>query len=215
MISHKRLIEVSLAWPLSVPSGPREVHPLRPHLHPAHLVGTKAAGRHARRHPGFAASCARHRQGAEKAGGSHRDHCRLGPSQGRQLPKGAGGRRHRAGHLCLWPLQQNLSPGWLRGGRRCPAGPRPGHGFQVRPQPHPQWRSSRVGGVDPWTRYYILLRWAYSREKIAFDDVMRLAMTLGADVSALTKRCGLLQQPGETFQERPRCELARPLVAHR
>jgi hypothetical protein len=44
---------------------------------------------------------------------------------------------------------------------------------------------------------------------------MRLAMTLGADVSALTKRCGLLQQPGETFQERPRCELARPLVAHR
>lgn len=45
--------------------------------------------------------------------------------------------------------------------------------------------AARVGGVDAWTRYYILHRWAYGRGKVPFDDAMRLAMALGADVSAL------------------------------
>jgi adenine-specific DNA methylase len=58
--------------------------------------------------------------------------------------------------------------------------------------------SGRVGGVDAWTRYYILHRWAYGRNKIPFDDAMRLAMAIGADVSALMERRGLLKQSGET-----------------
>jgi putative DNA methylase len=56
----------------------------------------------------------------------------------------------------------------------------------------------RVGGVDAPTRYYILHRWAYGQTKIPFDDAMRLAMALGADVSALMERRGILKQSGET-----------------
>jgi adenine-specific DNA methylase len=58
--------------------------------------------------------------------------------------------------------------------------------------------AARVGGVDAPTRYYILHRWAYGRGKIPFDDAMRLAMALGADVSALMERRGILKQSGET-----------------
>jgi hypothetical protein len=60
--------------------------------------------------------------------------------------------------------------------------------------------AAHVGLVDAWTRYYILHRWAYGRNKIAFDDAMRLAMALGADVSALMERRGLLKQSGETVR---------------
>ena len=59
---------------------------------------------------------------------------------------------------------------------------------------------TQVGGVDAPTRYYILHRWAYGRGKIPFDDAMRLAMALGADVSALMGRRGLLKQSGETVR---------------
>jgi adenine-specific DNA methylase len=58
--------------------------------------------------------------------------------------------------------------------------------------------AARVGGVDAATRYYILHRWAYGNESVPFDDAMRLAMALGADVSVLMERRGLLQQSGET-----------------
>ncbi len=58
--------------------------------------------------------------------------------------------------------------------------------------------AAKVGSVDAATRYYILHRWAYASEKIAFDDAMRLAMALGADVSALMERRGILKQSGET-----------------
>jgi len=58
--------------------------------------------------------------------------------------------------------------------------------------------AAQVGGVDAPTRYYILHRWAYGRGKIPFDDAMRLAMALGADVSALMERRGILKQSGET-----------------
>ncbi len=54
----------------------------------------------------------------------------------------------------------------------------------------------RVGQVDASTRYYILHRWAYGSEKIPFDDGMRLAMALGADVSALMDARGILKQSG-------------------
>ena len=43
---------------------------------------------------------------------------------------------------------------------------------------------------------YILHRWAYGRE-IPFDDAMRLSMALGADVSTLMERRGILKQSGE------------------
>jgi putative DNA methylase len=60
--------------------------------------------------------------------------------------------------------------------------------------------AAQVGGVDAPTRYYILHRWAYGRGKIPFDDAMRLAMALGADVSALMERRGILKQSGETVR---------------
>jgi len=60
--------------------------------------------------------------------------------------------------------------------------------------------AASVGGVDAPTRYYILHRWAYGRSKIPFDDAMRLAMALGADVSALMERRGVLKQSGETVR---------------
>jgi putative DNA methylase len=58
--------------------------------------------------------------------------------------------------------------------------------------------AARMGGVDAPTRYYILHRWAYGSAAIPFDDAMRLAMALGADVSALMERRGILKQSGET-----------------
>ena len=58
--------------------------------------------------------------------------------------------------------------------------------------------AARVGLVDAATRYYILHRWAYAGEKIPFDDAMRLAMALGADVSLLMERRGILKQSGES-----------------
>jgi len=60
--------------------------------------------------------------------------------------------------------------------------------------------TAQVGGVDAPTRYYILHRWAYGRGKTPFDDAMRLAMALGADVSALMDRRGILKQSGETVR---------------
>jgi hypothetical protein len=54
--------------------------------------------------------------------------------------------------------------------------------------------------VDAATRYYILHRWAYGDGATPFDDAMRLAMALGADVSALMDRRRLLKQSGETVQ---------------
>ncbi len=56
--------------------------------------------------------------------------------------------------------------------------------------------AARVGQVDAPTRYYILHRWAYGSEKIPFDDAMRLAMALGADVTALMDARGILKQSG-------------------
>jgi adenine-specific DNA methylase len=56
--------------------------------------------------------------------------------------------------------------------------------------------TARVGGVDAYTRYYILHRWAYGGERIPFDDAMRLSMALGADVTALIDR-DLLKQYGD------------------
>jgi len=62
--------------------------------------------------------------------------------------------------------------------------------------------AGRVGVVDTSTRYYILHRWAYGQNKIPFDDAMRLAMALGADVSDLMEQKGILKQSGETVRLR-------------
>jgi adenine-specific DNA methylase len=74
--------------------------------------------------------------------------------------------------------------------------------------------AARVGGVDAVTRYYILHAWAYGDERIAFDDAMRLAMALGADVTALMDR-GLLKQYGDQVclqgpKQRKRKHLGEP-----
>jgi adenine-specific DNA methylase len=74
--------------------------------------------------------------------------------------------------------------------------------------------AARVGGVDAVTRYYILHAWAYGDERIAFDDAMRLAMALGADVTALMDR-GLLKQYGDQVRlqgpkQRKRKHLGEP-----
>lgn len=60
--------------------------------------------------------------------------------------------------------------------------------------------AERMGGVDAATRYYILHRWAYADESVPFDDAMRLAMALGADVSALMERNSILSQSSETVR---------------
>ena len=44
----------------------------------------------------------------------------------------------------------------------------------------------------------MLHRWAYGDGKVPFDDAMRLAMALGADVSTLMDKRGILKQSGET-----------------
>lgn len=61
---------------------------------------------------------------------------------------------------------------------------------------------AKVSAVDAPTRYYLLHRWAYGAEKIPFDDAIRLAMALGADVSALMERRSILKQSGETVSLR-------------
>lgn len=57
--------------------------------------------------------------------------------------------------------------------------------------------TGRMGAIDAPTRYYIIHRWSYGAGKIAFDDAMRLAMALGADVTGLMDRRGILKQAGE------------------
>lgn len=72
--------------------------------------------------------------------------------------------------------------------------------------------AAQVAGVDAASRYYLLHRWAYGRNKIPFDDAMRLAMALGADVSALMEQRGILKQRGENVQllgPRDRAEVSR------
>lgn len=57
-----------------------------------------------------------------------------------------------------------------------------------------------VGAVDAPTRYYILHRWAYAGNDVPFDDAMRLAMALGADIDALMDSRGVLKQSGDSVK---------------
>jgi putative DNA methylase len=55
----------------------------------------------------------------------------------------------------------------------------------------------RMGAVDAPTRFYVMYRWSYSKEKLPFDDARRLAQALGAEVDDLMHRHDLLKQSGE------------------
>lgn len=57
-----------------------------------------------------------------------------------------------------------------------------------------------VGAVDAATRYYILHRWAYAGNDVPYDDAMRLAMALGADIDTLMGNRGLLKQRGNSVR---------------
>ncbi|MBN1310359.1 MAG: DUF1156 domain-containing protein [Anaerolineae bacterium] len=56
----------------------------------------------------------------------------------------------------------------------------------------------RMGAVDAPSRFYVMYRWSYSKEKLPFDDARRLAQALGAEVDELIHRLGLLKQSGES-----------------
>ncbi|MBN1313671.1 MAG: hypothetical protein JXB30_19870 [Anaerolineae bacterium] len=55
----------------------------------------------------------------------------------------------------------------------------------------------RMGAVDAPTRFYVMYRWSYGKDKLTFDDARRLAQALGAEVGELIHRLGLLKQSGE------------------
>ncbi len=59
---------------------------------------------------------------------------------------------------------------------------------------------TRIGAVDAPTRFYVMYRWSYGKEKLPFDDARRLAQALGAEVDDLIHRLGLLKQSGETVE---------------
>ena len=42
-----------------------------------------------------------------------------------------------------------------------------------------------MGAVDAPTRFYVMYRWSYSKQKLPFDDARRLAQALGAEVDDL------------------------------
>lgn len=55
----------------------------------------------------------------------------------------------------------------------------------------------RMGTVDASTRFYVMYRWSYGKEKLSADDARRLAQALGAEVDELIHRLDLLKQSGE------------------
>ena len=55
----------------------------------------------------------------------------------------------------------------------------------------------QMGAVDAPTRFYVMYRWSYSKQKLPFDDARRLAQALGAEVDELF-RYGILKKRGAT-----------------
>ena len=54
------------------------------------------------------------------------------------------------------------------------------------------------GPFDAPTRFYIMYRWSYGKNKIEFDDGMRLAMALGAEVDLLMHVSSVLKKSGSS-----------------
>jgi putative DNA methylase len=57
---------------------------------------------------------------------------------------------------------------------------------------------SAFGPFDAATRFYIMYRWSYGKNKIEFDDGMRMAMALGAEVDALMHSSSVLKKSGSS-----------------
>ena len=48
----------------------------------------------------------------------------------------------------------------------------------------------------PPTRFYVMYRWSYNKQRLDFDDARRLAQALGAEVDGLIHRDGIVRQRG-------------------
>jgi hypothetical protein len=53
--------------------------------------------------------------------------------------------------------------------------------------------NGHVGAVDPATRFYVIWRWAYGSSKVPFDDGLKLAQALGAEIDDLMHKTNLLR----------------------
>lgn len=56
----------------------------------------------------------------------------------------------------------------------------------------------QLGAVDAPTRFYVMYRWSYNKQKLPFDDARRLAQALGAEVDDLIGRYGIVKKRGAT-----------------
>ena len=60
-------------------------------------------------------------------------------------------------------------------------------------------RSSRLGSIDPPTRFYLLWRWTYGQAKVHFDEARKLAVGTGVEVSTLWNPGGLVKKEKENL----------------
>ncbi len=81
-------------------------------------------------------------------------------------------------------------------------------------------KSPQLGGLDQWTRFYLLWRWTYNHARVPFDEARKLATGMGVELSEQWVPGGLVQKvqehirvPGpqermhdETFRRRERFE---------
>ena len=56
----------------------------------------------------------------------------------------------------------------------------------------------QMGAVDAPTRFYVMYRWSYNKQKLPSDDARQLAQALGAEVNDLIRRYGIVKQRGST-----------------
>ena len=56
----------------------------------------------------------------------------------------------------------------------------------------------QLGAVDAPTRFYVMYRWSYNKQRLPFDDARRLAQALGAEVDDLIGRYRIVKKRGAT-----------------
>ncbi len=54
----------------------------------------------------------------------------------------------------------------------------------------------QLGAVDAPTRFYVMYRWSYNKQRLPFDDARRLAQALGAEIDELMGRYGIVKKRG-------------------
>ena len=54
----------------------------------------------------------------------------------------------------------------------------------------------QMGAVDAPTRFYVMYRWSYNKQRLDFDDGRRLAQALGAEVDGLIRVDNIVRQRG-------------------